>query len=122
MIRMGGLPDDVLGGNIGGNPTANSGSSGVHEEQPNLGKNNENMGRDTGNQPRYIIEVHLVPRTGTPPTYKTTLYVKIVDNSQIKKNSYEDNIKELSENPEFIECTLGLEVVFEGDRIDSHAG
>ncbi|WCR59944.1 MAG: hypothetical protein PG978_001396 [Wolbachia endosymbiont of Ctenocephalides felis wCfeF] len=86
------LPDVVPGGNIG--------ASKVHEEQPDLGESNENMGRNTGNQPRYITKISLVPGTDTPPIYKTTVYVK------------------LSENPEFIECTEGLEGVIEGD-IDS---
>lgn len=96
MIRMensdSSLPDVVPGGNIG--------ASKVHEEQPDLGESNENMGRNTGNQPRYITKISLVPGTDTPPIYKTTVYVK------------------LSENPEFIECTEGLEGVIEGD-IDS---
>ncbi|MDR2547899.1 MAG: hypothetical protein LBC34_00080 [Rickettsiales bacterium] len=89
------LPDVVPGGNIR--------ASEVHGEQPDLGENNENMGRDTGNQPRrYTTEVHLVSGTDTPPTYKTTLYV------------------ELSENPEFIKCTEGLKDVIEGNIDSTH--
>ncbi|WCR58585.1 hypothetical protein [Wolbachia endosymbiont of Ctenocephalides felis wCfeJ] len=92
--------------NVGG--TANSKVSGVHKEQSNLGENNENMGHDTGNQPRHRI--HLVFEI--PPTDQKPLSVEIGNNSKIEKNLGADNIK----IKVLIECAKGLEgVVVEGD-------
>ncbi|MDG7053685.1 MAG: hypothetical protein LKM45_07565, partial [Wolbachia endosymbiont of Alcedoecus sp.] len=101
----GGEPGSLnLEGNVGSNPTSNSGASEVHEEQPDLGENSENMDRDAGNQPRCITEMRLKPGTDMPPIYTTTLYIK------------------LRKNPEFIKCTEDLEGVVVKDDSSANCG